>query len=207
MRSCPALWSEHTYPTAGAHALHFRQSNPVFGLRLQQLRENPAKPVARLDVASGHRLDGAADARAGIGESNLLRPAPLEDHLLPDVERIFAEGQSLRDLFGEDHPLAEEEAVARIRHDALVELADRIAFLLRNLDETGQRPPNLRTAYKGSAAVIQPLPSKGPSAAAALRTREQVPIPHQGCRVHAAHLAGALDTLGELRLESGPRVF
>src|SRR5881628_832405 len=121
-RSCPALLFEDAFATAGAHALHFRQSHPVLGLRLQQLREDPAKPVTRLDVASGQRLDGTAHARAGIGEGDFLRPAPLEDHLLADVERIFAEGQALRDLLGEDHPLAEEEAVARIRHDALVEL-------------------------------------------------------------------------------------
>src|SRR6266699_2417757 len=149
-RSCPALLFEDAFATAGAHALHFRQSHPVLGLRLQQLREDSAKPVTRLDVASGQRLDGTAHARAGIGEGDFLRPAPLEDHLLADVERIFAEGQSLRDLLCDDHSFAEEEAVARIRHDALVELADRIEFLLRNLDETGQRRPNLRTAYKGS---------------------------------------------------------
>src|SRR2546427_11893468 len=96
-RSCPALRFEHTFATAGAHALHFRQSPPVPGLRLKELRENPAKPVARLDVASGHGLDGAAHARAGIGEGNFLRPAPLEDHLLADVERGWAEEVSFTD--------------------------------------------------------------------------------------------------------------
>src|SRR5207245_10818289 len=126
-------------------------------------------PYMRFTEAYCQPLDVSAHESAQIDACDFLLPAPLEDHLLADVERIFAEGQALRDLLGEDHPLAEEEAVARIRHDALVELADRIEFLLRNLDETGQRRPNLRTAYTGSAAVIQPLHSMGPSAAGALR--------------------------------------
>src|SRR5439155_435351 len=33
----------------------------------------------------------------------------------------------------EDHPLAEEEAVARVRHDALVQFPDRIELLLGDL--------------------------------------------------------------------------
>src|SRR5437870_9543577 len=109
-------------------------------LGLQELRKDPAKAVARLHIATRHRLDRAAHPRARVREGNVLRPAPLEDHFLAELERIFTEGQVLRDFLGEDHALSEEEAVARVRHDALVELPDRIEFLLRNLDEPGQWP-------------------------------------------------------------------
>src|SRR5207249_10809655 len=47
----------------------------------------------------------------------------------------------------------------------------------------------------------------GDSAAATLRAREQVPIPHQVRGVHAADFAVPLDPLGELFLEAGTRIF
>src|SRR5213593_1755575 len=105
---------EDAFATAGAHAFHFRQADPMLRLGLQELREDPAKAVARLHVATRHRLDRAAHPRARVREGNVLRPAPLEDHFLAELERIFTEGQVLRDFLGEDHALSEEEAVARV---------------------------------------------------------------------------------------------
>src|SRR5207249_10817955 len=105
-------------------------------LRLKQLRENPAKAVARLDVASGRRLDRAAHSHPRVGEENLLRPASLEDHVLAELERVFAEGQVLRDLLRQDHSLPLEQLVPDLRHDAFIQHTYRYDFLMRNLVQT-----------------------------------------------------------------------
>src|SRR5207249_10972965 len=121
-------------------ALHVLHAHTTPRLRIKQLPENAAKAVARLAVATVRRLVRATHSRPRLGEEIVLRPASREDHFLAELERVFAEGQVLRDLFRQDHSFPEEEAVTGIRHDAFVQLADGIEFLLRNLDETVQWP-------------------------------------------------------------------
>src|SRR2546429_1893049 len=207
-RSCARLPLEHAFPGAGAHALDLGQAHPMLRLRLKQLRKDAAQTVARLHVSPGHRLDRSADPRARVREKHVLRPAALQDHLLPGLERILPERQVAGHVFGQDHSLAKEQSVAGIRHHTLVQFPDRVELLLRDLHGAGHWVARTwERTIKVPRWLFWAIRLRAQSAAAALRTREQVPVPHQVRRIHAARFAVTLDPLRELRLETGPVKF
>src|SRR6266571_2812346 len=189
---------EHALPCPHARALDFREPHPMLRLRLQQFREDPPESMARLHLAAGHRFDGPADAHARVREEHILRPPSIEDRLLAYLERVLPERQGLRDLFGQDHPFPEEQAVARVGHDALVELPDGVELLLRNLHEPSHE---VARTWVRTIKVVRIL------SAPALRADEQVAVPHETRRVDAARFAVPLDPLCELRLEPRARVL
>src|SRR5207253_1546741 len=128
--------------------------------------------------------------------------------LPPALERILPERQVAGHVFGQDHPLAKEQSVAGVRHHALVQFPDRVELLLRDLHGAGHWVARTwERTIKVPRWLFSAIRPRGQSAAAALRTREQVPVPHQVRRVHAAGFAVTLDPLRELRLETGPVKF
>src|SRR5205807_9836235 len=85
---------------------------------------------------------------------------------------------------------------------------DRVELLLRDLHGAGHWVARTwERTIKVPRWLFSAIRPRGQSAAAALRTREQVPVPHQVRRVHAAGFAVALDPLRELRLETRPVQF
>src|SRR5436309_9031069 len=161
-------------------------------LRLEQLRKDAAQAVARLHVRPGHRLDRSANPSTRVREKHVLRPAALQDHLLPGLERILPERQVAGHVFGQDHSLAKEQSVAGIRHHAFVQFPDRVELLLRDLHGAGHWVARTwERTIKVPRWLFSAVRPRGQSAAAALRTREQVPVPHQdrkSTRLNSSHV-------------------
>src|SRR5208282_2995693 len=138
-------------PGATAHLLSAFNAPPL--KTFVELAEHPPEPMARGDVARAD-LDRALDDHFGLGERDLLDPSTFLQDVRDPVEIVRS---VLERLLGhprpDDRAFLEEQAVAGVRHHALVQLLDLAELRLVDFDGSHGRGPHRRARYISSQLV------------------------------------------------------